>query len=221
MRTLRACFLTFAALAIGPLIAVAMSPGSSKSYWKPESVSELSPDEVQKLTATGCLIKSYRGDNESPRSTSAPDQNDLFMLTRAELAAKGQTDLAVLCKSTKGPTEQIVVLWGGPKQCTSRLLMAEGSRYYNKYGPHEDYYGDVLKAFHASEVLRFIDGMYKQYDDLDPAAGTIKRWRAEEKDIPAITHDALHFSGAYNFVLYCHETKWVPLLDGFMDFVND
>lgn len=158
-----------------PVIATASSGGETKSYWNPMKVPDLKKHEALKLARMGCKIKSFREAGSPNRSKPGPDSKDGFMLTRSVFAAKRQKDLAVLCKSRGQKEEYIIVLWGGPKRCASKIRMSKGSRYYKKYSPSDGYYGDVLKPLWAAEVPRYITGMYDQYDMLERHPGHVIR----------------------------------------------
>ncbi len=164
-------------------IALAMTPGSSKAHWKPESVDQLTPNEVRELNTAQCLITSYRNEDvtSTVNSTQKPDQYDQLMLVRGEFAAKGQKDLLVLCESSKNGTEFFRVIWGGTNQCANTLLMSKVSRYMKKRDPGEDYYGSHLDGRPPSETRRLLDLMdeqFKEHAQEWSSYGITKQWIA-------------------------------------------
>ena len=195
---------------------LAMTPGSSLSYWRPEQVPGLSVGEVEYLQQTHCMIESYRDDSVAPRKSAAPDENDIMLLARGELAAKGQNDLAVYCKAKNSGEEFFLVKWAGSKQCPGKFLLSEQSMFFKQHGPQHDYYGDVLRVLPAKEVLGDIDDLYNAgYMETPP-----QQWRMNAKDVPPIEHDALAYAGYYDLYLYCDQGKWLKLLDRYSDEID-
>lgn len=76
----------------------------------PRDFKALPQKAIKELEALGCAI---------PQSAASEEDSAPHNVISGSFAQKGQTDWAVLC-STNG-VSSIVVLWGGPAKCESRL----------------------------------------------------------------------------------------------------
>jgi len=194
----------------------AMTPGSTLSYWRPEQVPGLSTSEVAYLKQAQCLIESYRDDSTATRKSATPDENDIMMLARGELAEHGKSDLAVYCKATHSKKEFLLVKWAGREQCPSELRLSEQSRFFKQHGPAHDYYGDSLRVVAPKDVLESVDEIYKSgYMETPP-----QQWRMSAKNVAPIKHDSLTYGGHCNLFLDCHQGKWLKLLDRYDDEID-
>ncbi|MEW8027639.1 MAG: hypothetical protein AB2806_07850 [Candidatus Thiodiazotropha sp.] len=194
----------------------------SVSSWPPEKVNELSQKEAHELNSEKCLVTAYRRNNGPPSHGNSPEKQDEMMVTRGEFAAKGQTDLIVLCESLDNGKAFIQVIWGGPAQCANKLLMSNVSRFsIEQVALHYSYYIEYLKGLTPSETLRYRDmwrEAFRQSEEDWASMGlTTKQWILEDAKTPELEHDTLWFEGRSTLAFYCHDNKWIQLYDHLQD----
>jgi hypothetical protein len=224
-RNIKTIAILLALAALGE-IAVAGTPGSSPSYWKPERIAQLSADEIHDLQKAGCLVTSYRSEdvpNFTVNKSKQPDEQDQLMLIRGEFAAKGQTDVAVLCTSVDQSREFLHIVWGGPTRCASTLPLASVSMFWKKRDPVTDYYGSHMKKFEPSEITGYLNSVREEFKTASPREGMdgiTKYWIRPTRSMPKFDHDSMAFFGSYSFIHYCDGQQWIKLYD-FYSTVSD
>jgi len=150
----------------------------------PAQFSDLPPRIRKELEQQECTIpQPYDRPSPSPAN-----------VVQAELAAKGQLDWAVLC-SHKG-ISTILVFWGGPVHCPTKLDPRPDAGYLQGIGGGQKGFSREISAITPEEIRvlaeNFGEGGYP------PTEGQ---------------HQGLSdaFSGKASEVLYCVKGTWMPV----------
>ncbi len=203
-------------------IAFAYVDPYTVSSWPPEKVNELSQKEVRELNSEKCLVTAYRRNDGPPSRGNSPEKQDEIMVVRGEFAAKGQTDLIVLCESLDNGKAFVQVIWGGPTQCANKLLISNVSRFpIEQVALHYAYYIEYLKGLKPSETFRLRDMLREEFkqskESWDSMELTTEQWILEDAKTPKLEHDTMWLKGRSTSAFYCHENKWIQLYDALQD----
>lgn len=148
---------------------------------RPSAFPELPVEIREKLDQAKCLVPQSFGD-EKPHN-----------LMRGEFARKGQLDWAALCST--GGKSTILMFWGKPTACPSRLAAQDDSNYVQLVAPERVEFSRMISAVDAE----FIRVHYESYGGTKPPA----------------TVDHLGIDDRYlekgSVVHYCHNGKWLRL----------
>jgi hypothetical protein len=209
---IRTLFVVMACMACS---AQAMTPGPAKRAWDPAVIAQLTPQQVRALKAAKCDVVGYR--NEDPEGhqgneSDKPGEQDTLMLATGEFGRAGQKDLVALCLSTENEQEFFFVVWGGPAQCDSTLMMSRVSRYWKTRDASLDYYGSRLGVVPLADLRKPVAAPPAQSES---ETGTTKTWYLKPDKSPVFNHDAFSLDGNYSVTYYCTGKRWMPLYDSF------
>lgn len=142
---------------------------------------EFAPEAVRSYFAQqGCTI---------PQGFHSEEAHNLIS---GEFAARGQTDWAALC--SRNDTSEIVILWGGPAQCPSRIAAGSDAGLLQTIGGGRIGYSRAIQTVDK----RYIDQHAKAYEGPEP---------------PGADHDGIDdaFLGKASVVRFCHSNRWLRL----------
>ncbi len=200
--------------------SLAKTPGAEKFYWNPVKVAQLTNEEIFQLDGSGCLVTSYRDQNDPDYRkivSGKPDEKDYLVLARGEFAVRGQKDLQVLCMSVSTKKEYFHIVWGGSKKCASVINFNEISSFWKERDSTDDHYGSLLKVKGPSETRKSLAQLRKKPSDeeaKDQELQGTKYWVRSERLMPRLDHDSFFLYGGSNtFAFYCDGVKWRKLYD--------
>ena len=135
----------------------------------PSAFTKVPPAVIQALEAKRCTI---------PQSSGDPAPHNII---RGSFSRPGQTDWAALCSRAKASA--IVIIWGGPSECSDELEVREDRSYTRRIAPISP---------------EGIQRLYDRYNGVKPPA-------SPRQGIEDIT------DGQGSDIRLCHEGRWIEL----------
>jgi len=146
----------------------------------PTRFSELPGNIINELKARGCRIPQAYGFDK------------VHNVIKGGFAARYQQDWAVLC--SKGGSSEILIFWGGPARCSSRLRRSEDRHWLQVVATGKIGYSRAIDTAGRDQILSYYEAIG------GPAP-------------PPIKHEGIDdaFVGKASVIHYCNQGKWIEL----------